>query len=336
MSTIKFRWTVDELANVMTIFDTQRVWRAAAVTGPWVELTSVGTRVALVAGQTAYYFDDLSGVVGMYYAVSYYHSVSLAESDKSVPVRVDSLGYLAVEDIRNEGFAATAVTDAQVARGIALASATIDRVTRRWFEPRARTFRLDGNRGQELFLEVPVIALNSVTFWDEDVDLTDLLVYNRHLTQGLLNPDDRDNPRLAWTDEVLTERLRRDYQGLARWDRAHGNVVVDGVFGYTELEPLDTPGETTPGSQVPLSYGVTPPMIKRACMLLTVRYMYPYGGGLGEEFRARARVVSESTADQSYSLTGAPSTDAAYGVTGDVEVDNILMAFMAPTGVGVI
>lgn len=320
----------------MTIFNTQRVWRAIAAVGPWVEITTVGTRVALVAGVTNYYFDDTAGAAGYYYAVSYYHSVSLAESDKSAAVRVGSLGYIDVEDVRDEGFTVSMVSDAQVAKGIRSATAHIDRVTRQWFEPRVRTFRLDGTRGQDLALNVPIISLTTASLWDESIDLPDLWVYNRHLTQGLLTPDDRDNPRIGWRDEVMTMRLRRDYQGLAKFDRGSGNVTVSGVFGYTELDPLDIPGETLPGSQIPVSFGSAPLLIKRACLLLAVRYMYPYATGLGDEFRQRAKIVSESTADQSYQLGGGGVGDNSWGITGDIEVDNILMGYMAPASVGVV
>lgn len=336
MATIKFRWTVDELENVMSLFDVQRVYRATSSAGPWVEITTPLTRVALVADQTAYYYDDAAGAAGYYYAVSYYSTATTNESELSEPTRVDSNGYLTVDDVRQEGFTAAMVSDEQAARGIKLATAYIDRVTRRWFEPRTRTFRLDGNRGQDLLFDIPLISVTSLAMWDEAVELGDVWIYNRHLTQGLLSPDDRDNPRIAWRDEVLTERLRRDYQGIARWDRGRGNIVISGVFGYTELDPLDVPGETSAGSQVPISFGETPPLIKRACMLLAIRFMYPYASGSGEEFRVRARIVSESTADQSYSLAGPTSGDSAYGITGDLEVDNILMAYMAPAAVGVI
>lgn len=335
MSTIKFRWSVDELANVMTIFNTQRVWRASLMVGPWTEITTFGTRVPLVAGVTDYYFDDTTGAAGYYYAVSYYHSGTLAESDKSVPVRVDSLGYVAIEDVRAEGFTAAMVSDAHVASGIRAATAYIERYTRRWFEPRVRSFRYDGKRGTDFFFDIPVIKLDTVTMWEEPLLLTELWVYNRHLTQGLLNPDDRDNPRIGWRDEIIS-LLRREFVGVRKFDAAHRNIVATGIFGFTELEPFDTPGETAPGSQIPLSYGVTPPLIKRACLLLTLRLMWPLASGRGDEFRRRNNVTSESTRDQSYSLAGPSTEDASWGISGDVEVDNILMQYAAPMACGVV
>lgn len=336
MATIKFRWSVDELDNVMTLYNTQRVFRAAAATGPWVEITGPGTRVALVEDQTAYFYDDLTGAPGYYYCVDYYDSATFASSDKSVPVRVDSPGYLTVSDVRLEGYTATMVTDDQVARGIARASNLIDRVTRQWFEPRARTFRLDGNDGEHLFLEVPVIKIDSITHWDTTIGLDEIWVPNRHLTQGLLAPDDRANPMITFRDEVLSESLHRDPTFPARWTKGHGNVVLTGVFGYTDLEAMDVPTETAPGSQIPVTYGTTPEQIKRACLLLTVRYMYPHASGAGEDARMRARIIGESTRDQSYTLGSAGVGDNSYGLTGDIEVDNILMGFMAPVYFGVV
>lgn len=105
MTTIKIRWTVEELTNVMTVWDTQKVYRSTAGdSGPWSEITGVSTRVDLVAGQTDYYFDDTSGDTSYYYAVAYYNSSSTAESDKSTALSVGispNANYLCLVDLYN-------------------------------------------------------------------------------------------------------------------------------------------------------------------------------------------------------------------------------------------
>ena len=90
MATIKVRWTVAELANVMTQFDTQKVYRSDNQTGPWVEITTGVTRVPFVAGQTGYYFDDLTGDPNKWYAITYYNTATLHESNLSTPVKGDT------------------------------------------------------------------------------------------------------------------------------------------------------------------------------------------------------------------------------------------------------
>ena len=336
MSTIKFRWTVDELDNVRSLFTVHRVWRTASIVAPvmWTEITNPVTRVPLVAGVASYYFDDIAGAAGSYYAVTYYNPATLLESERSAPVRVDSLGYISVADVRDEGFTVAMATDAQVAKAIQIATALVDRYTRRWFEPRTRTFRIDGKTGSDMLLDIPIIRIDTLTMWEEPLNIAEMWIYNRHLTQGLLTPDDRDNPRIAWRDEVIS-LLRRQFVGLRKWDKAHGNIVVTGVFGYTDLDPLDTPGETVAGSQIPVSFGACPALIKRACLLLAIRHMYGLATGRGEDWRNRGRVISETTRDQSYSLA-APGVDGSWGISGDVEVDNILMMYAAPMACGVV
>lgn len=341
MATVKIRWTVGDLANVMSLYDVQRVWRSPSLSpASWTEITGLATRVPLVAGQTAYLFDDTTGDPSYYYAVSYYNSVTTLESNLSDPMRADLSGYLTVQDVRDEGFTATMVDDASVIRGIQRATAIIDRVTRQWFEPRVRSFRLDGRQGQDLLLQMPIIAMTSLALVDyrgelDPIDSDDVWVYNRHLTQGLLNPDDRHNPRISWRD-LLPAGIRSERRAERKWVKGRGNIYVSGVFGYTELSSLSTPAETAPGSQIPVDYGDTPELIKMACLLLTIRQMYPRATGDGDAFMMRARVIEERTRDQSYQLGDASEEDNAFGMTGDIEVDKILSMFMAPMQVGVV
>jgi hypothetical protein len=341
MTTVKIRWEVQELANVMTQFDTQRVWRSTVgSSGPWTEITGPGSRVALAAGVTSYLYDDMAGATTYYYAVSYYNSLTTEDSGLSDPITPGLAGYASLEDLRNEGLP-TSVPDARAILGLARATAMIDQVTRQWFEPRTRAFKLDANPGRDLWFEVPVIAPTGIALFDETIDLADLVVYNRHLTQGLTAPDDRANPRIAWRQAnyagtELTRRISAYDDGSRRWYEDRQIVTVSGVFGYTDLGVGVPPGETVAGSQIPTTYGETPELIRYAALRLAMRFAYTIGSGLGTDLRNQARLMSETTRDQSYSLGGAGVGDNSYGITGDLEVDNILMGFMAPIGVGVV
>jgi hypothetical protein len=102
MATIKVRWNVAELANVMTLFNVQRVYRSTATdAGPWTEITGPGTRPALVSGQTAYYFDDTAGAATYWYSIDYYHTGTAAASERSTAIRGTFAGvaYLTVDDL---------------------------------------------------------------------------------------------------------------------------------------------------------------------------------------------------------------------------------------------
>jgi hypothetical protein len=87
MSVIKVRWGVDELANVMTQYTHEKVYRSI-VPSPftWVEITGVGTRPLLVAGTDVYTFDDATGAVTYYYCVAHYNTGTGAESSKSAEI----------------------------------------------------------------------------------------------------------------------------------------------------------------------------------------------------------------------------------------------------------
>jgi hypothetical protein len=158
-----------------------------------------------------------------------------------------------------------------------------------------------------------------------------MLIYNRHLTEGLENPDDRDNPRLMF-DPNADVRIQRLLEPLL-FQKGRQHVKLEGIFGYTELGPSDPVGETSPGSQVPLSYGSTPPLIERAAMLLVARYLEPVSAGGGAQFRTRNNIIEERTRDQMYKLASVSEADGSYGMTGDIEVDKILIHYTAPLAI---
>jgi len=337
MATIKIRWAVIELTNVMSLFDVQRVYRSTdGVDGTYVEITTPATRVPLVAGVTNYLYDDTTGDPAYYYKIDYYNSVTTNASDKSDPIRGGLSGYIDVQDIRDEGFTETAIADQDVIRGIEMATAMIDRATMQWFEPRTRTFKLDQKRQyDELHLDIPIIAITKLEVNGTEEDLTSFAVYNRHLTQGLLSPDDRAHPHLKVKELDPTERL---YPLFGRpFLRGQQITTVEGVFGYTELGPNDPIGETEEGSQIPLAYGSTPKLIQHAAKLLTIRYMWPIGSGKGDDFANRGRIKKEQTEDQMYEMqavSGSSMAPGASGATGDPEVDAILSSFMGPARFG--
>jgi hypothetical protein len=181
--------------------------------------------------------------------------------------------------------------------------------------------KVDGGGCHALQLHHPIIAASKAELLSSfdallcEILDSDLRVYNRHLTDGLVAPDDRNNPKIemlaltsGWPGPSAIPVMREWY-----WPRGPLNVVVTGVFGYTDPD----------GSTV----GMTPLLIRHACKLLVMRE-FPTLTAFDdrEDRRDRWRLSSERTRDQARSM--APRTGK--GLTGDAEVDFLLDGYRMP------
>ncbi len=239
-------------------------------------------------------------------------------------------GYALVSDLRAEGVSVAEATDARLARLIRLASQYVDRMTGRFFEPRPMIMTLDGSGGRAQLLGHPIIAVHEVTqslampagLGELPVTPSFLRVYNRHLT-GLIEPDDRENPRLEFFHESDLLGVRSTPAaslglGSLVWLRGPQNVRVNGLFGYTDPD----------GSAV----GRTPDLIRHVTKLLVLREIPTMTDVTRrEEQQQRWRIVSERTRDQGYNLDPLRSQGA---FTGDPAIDAILVAFQRPPSLG--
>jgi len=212
------------------------------------------------------------------------------------------VAYASLTDLRAEGVTPAEASDKRLRRLIREASALIDAVTGRFFEPRRMTLALDGTGTKTLWLGVPVIQVERVRVSGGVVPAGDYVVYNRHLTQGLQDPDDREQPRVVFRGPL---------------PRGPQLVEVAGVFGYTD--------------QGGGRHGRTPELIRRACILLVVRDLARLGDREArEEAEARRRIVSEKTRDQAVTYEKPERGGPAGELTGDVEVDRILALYRRP------
>lgn len=210
--------------------------------------------------------------------------------------------YASVADLRDEGITPAMATDARLTRLLDEASAFVDRVTGWFFEPRALTLRLDGRGHASIELPVPPIRLDALAVEHEGVLSTgpeDLVVVGAPVIPAF------DAPR-------LTLRHGR------RFPRGVANFTATGLWGYTE--PDGTPE------------GRTPPAIRVVTMQLALR-AFPLLGDIEawSDARLRWRLLEERTRDQSYKL-GAPPF--ATFITGDPEIDLVLMRYRKPAGLG--
>jgi hypothetical protein len=230
-------------------------------------------------------------------------------------------GYAPVQDFRDQGITTAQATDEQLTAIIIRASRFIEKATRRFFEPRAMVVDLDGSGGSHLFLDQPIIAIDSIDEDDSEVQLSpepEVKVYNRHLTQGLLHPDDRDNPKIEFTSAASTFDTRRSAR--RRWRPGEQNVRVGGIFGYTDPEP-------------PNPTGKTPDLIRRVCVMLGMRDVFPIGSDEAIAASLAGRVTEERTRDQSVSYSPRRAVGTAASATpwtDDPEINTILDMYRAP------
>lgn len=210
--------------------------------------------------------------------------------------------YASVADLRAEGVTAAEASDARLELLLDEASQLIDRVTGWFFEARSLTLQLSGRGAPSLELPVPPIRLDRLLLGSVELSLdpSQLLVVGAPIQPGF------DGPR-------VTRRHGRVFP------RGHGNVVAEGLWGFTEQDGTPT--------------GRTPPAIRRATMLLVLRSMAPLADDASFEARSRWRIIEERTRDQSYRLD--PSkTSAAASLTGDPEVDALVGLYVRPAPIG--
>lgn len=247
--------------------------------------------------------------------------------------------YATIQDMRDEGVPAS-VTDPWLTSRILLASRFIETATKRWFYAKPLTLRVDGKGGPKILLQHPIVHVSGVTFetapfYPSSLEIDDdlLVVYNRHLREGLLDPDDRNNPKIELFRP--SESLYQDGSYRARWGKlifpeGNQNILIEGEFGYTDPDPDETvaPGEWPRGK--------TPMLVTHACKLLVMRELAKMASTSARfDARNRHRLTSERTRDQAYTLGGnVQNGGSGAGWTGDPEIDNILAYYAAPPRLG--
>lgn len=245
--------------------------------------------------------------------------------------------YLTVAEVRAEGepFADDlAYEDTFVEGKIRLASQQIEDATGNWFAPLSRVLVVDGRDSKVLQLKHPIVKITEAKIIyashgadpDYTVNLEDLTVYNRHLRQGLDNPNDRKNPRL-----VIDDYLDYPIRVMPHWPSGRQNIQVTGTFGWTELNETDTVGEKITGHQEPESEGSTPERIKRVCMLL-VRRLWPKMSETDDLIGATriGDLTKMKTRDHEFvfgsrQTAGSDGIGLSRGLTGDPEIDQVLL-----------
>lgn len=239
--------------------------------------------------------------------------------------------YALVTDVRNSiGCTKEKVTDLRLMRIIKLASAMIERITGRYFDMRPQVLRYGGRSARILQVGQPIIGLTSVGIdtqptqqGDLVVDLAMLRIYNRHLSQGMTLPDDRENPKLEFvhSDDLYGIRFV-PFRGISlrslAWPIGVQNVHVRGYFGYTD--PDGSP------------WGETPLLIQHAISLICARELPKLGD---RDDREDAQQRWRVTADQAKEIRVELADPRRWGEWfGDPEIDSILASFIRPPELG--
>lgn len=234
--------------------------------------------------------------------------------------------YALVSDLRAEGITPQRLPDVRAQDLLNRVTTIIADVTGRIFAPMPKIIQINGRGRKAIQLGEEIIAVEYVHLVPQGtgeittgvdglivdgvvdgvgdpVDLDSLLIYSRHLSQRLIRPDDRNNPRIE---------LQRGC-----FPRGRQNVMVSGVFGYTEYD----------GSPM----GRTPDAIRRATIMLLSNEVSPLAGR--ESANQALRVTMEKTRDQT--VMYAQPRAAGVGLsTGDLDVDMILSNYLRPPSMG--
>ncbi len=208
--------------------------------------------------------------------------------------------YATVADMRDEGVTPAQASDERLTALLVEASAFVDHVTGWFFEPRPMVVRMDGRGTASIEPPYPPIRFDELVIDGATASLApdDLVIRGAPVLPGF------DAPRLTLVRSLFP--------------RGTDNVVASGLWGYTD--PNGTPT------------GGTPPAIRRAVMLLVMRWLAKLGDAEAAAAKSQWRILEERTRDQSYRLAPVAATDVTF--TSDPEIDLLLARYRKPIGLG--
>lgn len=205
--------------------------------------------------------------------------------------------YATVSDLRAEGVLDIVADDDRLTALLDEASRLIDQVTGQFFEPRLLVLRLPGRDAPSVYPPYHPIRIDEASVWELPLDPSQLDLEGAPVMPG------SQGPRVT--------RMRGVFSIGAR------NVRLVGLWGYTEPDGT--------------ALGRTPLAIRRAAMLLVLRWLVPLGDDedLGQRGR---RVIAESTRDQSIRYSDVAAS--AHGLSDDPEVDALLAPYVRRSAMG--
>jgi hypothetical protein len=326
MAAIQLTFDVpDPAALVAAGWDEIKVERSTDGGTSWAEVSRATTRIPLRDVVERYCYADSAGATTYSYRAVYHDSVD--GTDHGVPLSITDIaidGYATVAEIRAEGVTVADAADARVELALEWATRYVERATRRRFGARYAVHRLDvRNYPDALLLPEPVIAVLRYGTSDTTLDPDVLTVYNRHLRGGDLA--DLASPKVKIEDDLETWEYMRRWMSEAGLASGSQTFLIAGLWGYTEPTRGAVGGETAAGSQVPLDYGVVPPLVNWATRALTLQHLFPMY--TEDDLAARARqVTSIRTRDQAVTFSDAAAA-ASSGWAGSDAIAEVLAGY---------
>ena len=237
------------------------------------------------------------------------------------------MSILTRQRVRDEGYTDPPYTDARVDSAILELDNYIERLTGNIFEPRTLTLNLDGTGKNFLSLPFPACYITSVKIDGSTVADSDYVVYNRHMT-GMLNPDDRRNPKIQFKRSSLSSSSIMGYsRNRSRtFPRGEQNIEVTGVFAYRDYNPSE-PDLDAPVGSMALD-------LQRVALIIIERFLELEGEPYAFEARRNWDIQIQSTRGNKIERGGAITSGKLVGeLTLDPVIDKMLSRFMAPSRV---
>ena len=237
--------------------------------------------------------------------------------------------YATLSDIRCEGIGPM-VSDLRILETIADCSQRLETWTHREFLPRYKELVIDAEPLKAVHLEETIIGIVDLGIIEPTYTYahSSYVVYNRHVRQGLLQPDDRQSPRLEFrmadslygltSLEYLTPALvgQSNFGTVTRLTnrKSPQRLTCSGVFGYTEYDG-------SPEGQIPRD-------VKRVIMMMVLRDLFPFASQDGQMFRDRIYITQMKTREQSLTYgrpgSGANKSTRVTSYTGDPNIDSLI------------
>lgn len=224
--------------------------------------------------------------------------------------------YCSVQDLRDEGLPVS-IDDIKAQAKIVVASKYVEFFTGRSFGAGYKVIELDGAGSRAVLLDDPIVAIEKVVITfdsifnstSQETEQDSLKIYNRHLTERLNSPDDRNSPKIefihgdeAWGRDVGSTI----FMDRVIWPTGVRNIQLTGLFGYTEADASYT--------------GQVPDLVREAAKMLVFENLTKMSLGGSNP---RGPITKERTRDQEVDYTPLRVT----AMTANRSIDVLLAGF---------
>jgi len=214
-------------------------------------------------------------------------------------------------------------------KALEAASRMVEALTGRFFFPKYMTIRHSVRpESRALWLDQPIIGINAMSIelsdpysygpTEYEINTANMRIFNRHL-EGLLSPDDRQNPKI----QLVSSYSNDEDLAYEIFPVGCKSLIISGAFGYTD--PDGSP------------WGEVPRLLQDVVISLADRRLQDPTGA-DPVLQNANRIKMAKTRDQQIQFdTSGTSAGGGTGanMTGDARLDDILASFCRPWHVGV-